>query len=275
MKTKAKVSKKKNYNKFFSYVCQERQKRNFSYKDFSYSKSYNTKFTGSLFLGNNFFKARMKYCCFNSCSFKFIEFNNVNFCGSRFKNAVFENVWFNHCELTGADFSEAFFTNVFFTGTSIKNIKNFPAGNNNFTQFTMNDASAIELREDLINALELCKKNKYIWASGTLFYKKKKNSYSSTVKAALKQLPKKDRKNYQRQMQLESKANEWQIHYINIHRLLKVYTQEDIINGLQNAANLIAKNFTSLSYFLPYLSNNGTVNQQHSIYSQHGRKELA
>ena len=45
----------KKYNKFFSYNCAERQNRNFSYKDFSYSKSYNTRFTKSLFYGNNFF----------------------------------------------------------------------------------------------------------------------------------------------------------------------------------------------------------------------------
>ena len=37
MRKKVKSKKIKKYNKFFSYNCAERQNRNFSYKDFSYS----------------------------------------------------------------------------------------------------------------------------------------------------------------------------------------------------------------------------------------------
>lgn len=66
---KYRKKKVKKYNKFFSYKNADRAKRNFSYKDFGYSESYNTKFTGSLFYGNNFYRATMKYCGFNGYSY--------------------------------------------------------------------------------------------------------------------------------------------------------------------------------------------------------------
>ncbi len=229
----------------------DRKKRNFSYKDFSYSNSYNTCFTGSVFYGNNFFKARMKYCGFNGCTFQFIEFNKTNFRGSRFKGAIFRNVWFNNCNLQGASFHGASFFNVLYTNTNISKAKGVPQSeclvriNHNTTKF--------QLSQQLYEAILSCKSNQFILKSGTLFYKQK-NRLSNAKKRALKQMPKADRKEYQRQIQLHiDKKNNLQIHQINLERLLLAYSEKAIIAGLHDASNSINKDFSSLSYFVPYL----------------------
>lgn len=218
MRKGKKFKRAKKYNKFFSYTNMDRKKRNFSYKDFSYSNSYNTCFTGSVFYGNNFFKARMRYCGFNGCTFQFIEFNKTNFRGSRFKGAIFRNVWFNNCNLQGASFHDASFFNVLYTNTNISKAKDVPQSeclvsiNHKTTKF--------QLSQQLYEAVLSCKSNQFILKSGTLFYKQKNNL---------------------------------QIHQINLERLLLAYSEKAIIAGLHDASNSINKDFSSLSYFVPYL----------------------
>lgn len=249
--------KKKNYNKFFSYNNVRRENRNFSYKDFGYSKSYNTRFTDSLFYGNNFFKARMKYCGFNGCRFQFIEFNNVSFRGSRFKGAIFENVWFNNCNIEKANFHDAKFVNVYYTNTNVKSASGIP-NTNDFIQIDFQKAHIVLSRE-LQEILLLCKKNEYILKSGTLFYRRK-NRISNAKKRELKQMTKAERKNYQRQMQNNQKES-FVFHYVNLTRLLRIYSENEVIKGLHLAANSIDRNFASLSYFVPYLKRAGAINK--------------
>lgn len=62
--------RKTKHNKFFSYKNEERSKRNFKYKNFEKSNSYNTRFTASNFNFVNFKKAIMKYCDFNGADFE-------------------------------------------------------------------------------------------------------------------------------------------------------------------------------------------------------------
>ena len=248
---KRKSKRNINYNKFFSYNCAERQNRNFYYKDFSYSNSYNTHFTRSLFYGNNFFKARMKYCSFNGCKFTFIEFRNTNFRGCSFKGAQFENVIFINCNLSNTSFHDATFKNVYYYNTSLKNTKGIK---NECTLKKINNNLNLTLIPELEDAIELCKNNRYIIDSNTIFYTKKRR-LSNAQKAKDKLLPKQERKLLQRERQKELLKSPKQIFLckINIIRLSYYFTQNEIAKGLILASKQINKNFSSLSYFIPFI----------------------
>lgn len=248
---KKQYNKAKKYNKFFSYTCSERQNRNFSYKDFSYSNSYNTNFTNSVFYGNDFYKATMKYCGFNGCKFSFIEFKSANFRGCRFKGAYFENVIFENCNLSKTHFQEATFKNVYFTNTSLKEARGIK---NADMLARINDYNLkLTMSSELLEAIEMCKTNPYIISSGTVFYKKKgRLNYSK--KKSWKTLSKQE-KMFVREQQKKLLADPKQLslHKVNIIRLLDNYTEDVIAKGLCLAATSIDKNFASLSYFIPYI----------------------
>lgn len=252
MRKKVKSKKIKKYNKFFSYNCAERQNRNFSYKDFSYSNSYNTRFTNSIFYGNDFFKATMKYCGFNGCKFSFIEFKSSNFRGCRFKGAQFENVIFENCNLSNTHFQGATFKNVYFTNTSLKNARGIK-DTDSLTRIN-NHNLKLSFSPQLLEAINECKTNPYIISSGTIFYKKK-GRLSNAQKKAEKSLPKQERKRLQRERQKEllTHPKQMSLYKVNIIRLLDNFTEDEIAKGLHLAATSIDKNFSSLSYFIPYI----------------------
>lgn len=247
MKKKMRNKKNKKYNKFFSYNCAERQNKNFSYKDFSYSNSYNTRFTNSIFYGNSFYKATMKYCGFNGCKFSFIEFKNTNFRKCRFKGAYFENVIFENCNLSDTNFQGATFKNVYFTNTSLKGVKGIK--NTNLLTKIDNCNVELSLKAETLKVINECKINPYIVSSETIFYKKKArlNNEKSLSKQEQKQLQRK----HQEELLLHPK--QLTLHKINIIRLLDNYTEEEIARGLHLAATSIDKKFSSLSYFIPYI----------------------
>lgn len=245
-----KKAKKKNFNKFFNYNCEDRQNRNFSYKDFSYSKSYNTNFKKSKFFGNNFNKAILKYCNMNNCEFKFIEFKNTNFRGSKFIGAHFENVIFQNCNLNKCTFKNVTFKNVYYINTSLSNVRGISKDNNSLIRIN-NQNTKVLISDELFKSLELCKKNKYIMNSDTLFYKKK-NRLSNAQKKFEKTLTKLERKNLQRQRQ-KLHSPSIQLNKISIIRLLNVYDEQILSKGLSLAATSINKEFYSLSYFIPYI----------------------
>lgn len=252
MSKKMRKKKIKKYNKFFSYNCVERKDRNFSYKDFSYSNSYNTRFTNSIFYGNNFYKATMKYCGFNGCRFSFIEFKSANFRGCRFKGAQFENVIFENCNLSNTHFQGATFKNVYFTNTSLKSAR----GIKDIYLLTRinNHNLKLSLSSEMLEAINECKANPYIVSSGTIFYKKK-GRLSNAQKRAEKSLSKQERKCLQRKRQEELLLHPKQLtlHKVNLVRLLDNYTENEIAKGLHLAAISIDKDFSSLSYFIPYI----------------------
>lgn len=104
-------------NKFFTYTNEDRSGKNFNFKDFRNSTSYNSKFNRALFYGTYFNKTTMKFCGFN---------------GAFFYSITFENCYFKNCKLDKCDFKNAKFSNVFLEGTSIKKTKNFPKSNTKF-----------------------------------------------------------------------------------------------------------------------------------------------
>lgn len=249
---KRKIRRNKKYNKFFSYNCAERQNRNFSYKDFSYSNSYNTHFTNSVFYGNSFYKATMKYCGFNGCKFNFIEFKSTNFRGCRFKGAYFENVIFENCNLSNTHFQGATFKNVYFTNTNFKSARGIK--DINLLTRINNHNLKLSLSAEILESINECKTNPYIVSSGTIFYKKK-GCLSNSQKRAEKLLSKQERKELQRKRQEELVLHPKQLtlHKVNIIRLLDNYTEEEIAKGLHLAAISVDKDFSSLSYLIPYI----------------------
>lgn len=56
-------------NKFFTYTNEDRSGKNFNFKDFRNSTSYNSKFNRALFYGTYFNKTTMKFCGFNGAFF--------------------------------------------------------------------------------------------------------------------------------------------------------------------------------------------------------------
>lgn len=253
MKRKSKPKKKIiKYNKFFSYNCAERQNRNFSYKDFSYSNSYNTHFSNSVFFGNNFLKATIKYCGFNGCKFDFIEFKSTNFRGCRFKGAHFENVLFENCNLSNTHFQGATFKNVYLTNTSLKTAHGIK--DTNLLININNHNLTLSLSSSVLAALEACKNNSFIVNSGTIFFTKK-GRLSNSQKRKEKLLSKQERKKLQKERQIKmlNSSKQLTLHKVNILRLLNNYSEDEVAKGLHLAAQSIDKNFSSVSYFLPFI----------------------
>lgn len=186
--------KKREYNKFFSYKNTERKHRNFMYKNFHKSKSYNTRFTGSDFSFANFSKSTMKYCGFNGCTFNGTEFKNSNLRGCRFKGAQFNS--------------------VYFINTSIKKCYGISKETPGII-FINNHPSNHKISSNLYNTILDCNKNNHIYNSETLIFHKKKR-----------------------------------LNYVNITRLLTKFSEEQIIKGLQIAADSIKNDFFTLSYLI-------------------------
>ena len=122
-KKKPKSRKYCKYNKFFSYKNMDRRKRNFLYKDFSNSNSYNTKFNFSIFRYCKFYNAKIKACGLNGCIIEWTDFKSSNFNHTRFNGTVFKNVYFGDCKLTTTSFKNAKFENVIFKDNCYKRFK--------------------------------------------------------------------------------------------------------------------------------------------------------
>ena len=206
--------KKREYNKFFSYKNTERTHGNFMYKNFHKSKSYNTRFTGSDFSFANFSKSTMKYCGFNGSTFNGTEFKNSNLRGCRFKGAQFNDVVFFNTRLNNAKFINAQFNNVYFINTSIKKCYGISKETPGII-FINNHPSNHKISSNLYNTILDCNKNNHIYNSETLIFHKKKR-----------------------------------LNYVNITRLLAKFSEEQIIKGLQIAADSIKNDFFTLSYLI-------------------------
>ena len=194
----------------------------------------------------------MKYCEFNGCKFNFVEFKSSNFCGSRFKGAHFENVIFDNCDLSDTCFQGATFKNAYFINTSVKKVKGIK--DTDLLTKISNHSLEITFTSELLEAINECKDNPYIVSSKTIFFKKK-GRLSNSQKRIEKALSKQERKLLQRERQKDLLLHPQQLslHKVNILRLLDNYTEDEVAHGLRLAAKSIDKNFSSLSYFIPYI----------------------
>lgn len=208
--------KKPRYNKFLTYRNEQRQKRSFRYKDFSYSDSYNTRFTCSEFSCVNFDHASMKYCGFNGALFDEAEFKFAKLNGSRFKGAVFKNTLFYQTKLDKVLFSEATFENTIFVGSSIKKARGIKKSTPGVQFF--DKIPAVEISPSLKSAIDQALHNRYIRRSEVLV-------------TGRRGLP----------------------NHLNIFRLLQRFSEDAIVAGLAEAREDIKRDFSTLSYITRYM----------------------
>lgn len=216
--------KKRKYNKFFSYKNDVREDRNFLYKNFEKSNSYNARFTRSNFSYVNFYKSIMKYCGFNGASFVGSEFKSANLRGSCFKGATFKDVIFIDTKLDKAIFLGASFENVYFIGTSVRRARGLPENTQGIT--ILNALPSLELSKELKSAVSDAVRNQFIKESEVLVLRKKQR-----------------------------------INTINLELLLKEYSEEQLIVGLGLAKLKINKNFHTLSYIKSFIKKELTALQ--------------
>ncbi|MEN8905636.1 MAG: pentapeptide repeat-containing protein [Clostridiales bacterium] len=207
-----KKQKKRKYNKFFSYKNDDRKHRNFLYKNFALSNSYNTNFTGSNFSNVNFEKATMKYCGFNGATFENTEFKNANLRGSRFIGAKFKNVLFYNTKLKKTIFKNSLFENVLFVNTSLKGTRGISKDTKGLLIF---DSSQVDIDTEVRNALYNALENRYIRSSEVLVFKKNNN-----------------------------------LNKANVLRLQHHFSKEELIWGLNRIKGIINKGFYTLSYII-------------------------
>ena len=208
--------KKIKHNKFFSYNNEKRIKRNFTYKNFMNSMSYNTQFTLSNFTNVNFNKATMKFCGFNGAIFEGTEFKNANLRGSRFKGATFKNVIFLNTKLDKVNFKDAVFENVLFVNSSVKKSRGLKKSTTGIT--ILNNTPKINLDFKLLKIIKLVNQNKFIKESETLVVKKGQK-----------------------------------LNIINLIRLLEIFTSDFLIENLIKVSKTIKNSFYTLSYLINYL----------------------
>lgn len=216
--------KKRKHNKFFSYNNEDRADRDFLYKNFEKSNSYNTNFTRSKFTYVNFFKSTMKYCGFNGALFIGSEFKNANLRGSRFKGAVFKDVIFINTKLDKAVFTGALFENVIFVGSNIGQARGLLKNTPGITIYTT--MPNIELSSQLKQAIGDAIKNPYIKESEVLQFNKKQR-----------------------------------LNNINIQRLLEIYSENQLLMGLRLAKDNINKKFYTLSYIVKFFSKEAVISE--------------
>ncbi len=131
-------------NKFFSYFNENRDNKNFNYKDFRNSYSINSSFKRCLFFGALFKKAKLKYCCFSGAVFTGITFTNCNFRGSYFIESVFDNCIFDNCIFQKCNFKNAKFKNTFIKNSSFKKSTNLSI------EITKYDINKLKLIDDRV-----------------------------------------------------------------------------------------------------------------------------
>lgn len=211
--------KKVKHNKLFSYKNEERRNRDFTYKNFAKSDSYNSIFTLSNFSFVNFDQVSMKYCGFNGALFCGSEFKNSNLRGSRFIGAVFKDTIFYNTKLHNVNFKNAKFENVIFISTSVRESKFISNSTPGITFY--NSVPEIGMKLEFKEAIDCTNNNIYIKKSEILFYKKAKKLNS-----------------------------------INIIRLLNEFSESELTEGLIAASKEINKDFFTLSYLTKYIRNN-------------------
>lgn len=207
---------KMKFNKFFSYNNEKRFKKNFMYKNFERSNSYNSSFTLCSFKNANFQKSTMKYCGFNGSTFEGTEFKSSNLRGCRFKGASFKDVIFIDTKLDKVSFENAKFENVMFINSSIKRSKGIKKDTKGIEVLSSMPKESFNL--ELMECIKKANQNEYIRDSEVLIRKKGKK-----------------------------------LNVINVMRLRKIFEDAYLIEHLQSASLEINKKFHTLSYLIHHL----------------------
>lgn len=199
----------------FNYNNIQKIKKNFMYKDLKRSNCYNSDFSESNFDFTSLRGAHFKSCNFYGCSFKSAEFIATNLKKSKFKKAKFENVIFDAVNLEGVDFKGATFKNVIFLNTDISKASNLTYLESEVKIY--DSMPEIEISDKLKDAINLAMTNEHIKKSRVLDTK------------------------------------DGQINNISIMILLQRFKERSLIDGLNLIAEMLDKDFWTLSYIIKLL----------------------
>ena len=196
---------------FFSYNNVDKSNSNFMYKDFEKTKSYHSNFKNAKFDYASLRAAHMKFCNFDGASFVETEFVGTNLRGSTFKRGNFKETIFRATVLDKTDFSGATFENCYFVDIGVSSISKFP---NNCSGITFLNAmpSNENFSAELMEVVENLRENEFVRRSNTLHLKKGK------------------------------------INTLSLMILLKSYSEDELIELLQNVTNDLTTQFYTLSY---------------------------
>lgn len=201
-----------NASERFNYNNAQKTNKNFMYKDFRRSNCYNCDFSGSNFNFASFRGAHFKACDFYDGIFESTEFIATNLKKSKFKNAIFSNVIFEAANLAGVDFRGAKFENVIFLDTDISKADNLNANEDGIRIFE--EMPNIEISDKLNEAIN---------------------------KALLNEKIKKSRV-------LDTKEGD--LNPMSIMRLLEVFSEYELIKGLNLLSEKLEHDFCTLSYIV-------------------------
>lgn len=197
--------------KIFSYNNEDRCNRNFMYKDFEKTNSYNSSFRQANFNFSSLRGAKMKFCDFSGASFVGSEFVGTNFRGSNFSGAYFKESIFCCTVLDKAIFENAKFENCYFVGTGISKTRKFPLDCAGIT-FLHSLPSADTFSDELLQVVEELRSNDIIRRSHTLHLKKGK------------------------------------VNTLSLHILSQSYSEDDLIALLPQIPQHLTTQFYTLSY---------------------------
>lgn len=157
--------------KIFSYSNDDRTDRNFMYKDFEKTKSYNTDFSRTKFSGVSFRAAHMKYCKFDKAVFSGVDFIGTNLRGSTFIGADFKECIFSSANFDKTNFTNAVFQDCYVIGSGISSAKGITLDTPGVI-FLCSSPSQNSISSELRGAVEQLRSNDVIRKSHTLHCKK-------------------------------------------------------------------------------------------------------
>ena len=205
-------SKNKRNNTDFNLNNSEKKHKNFMYQNLTKARCYNCDFSSSNFDFVSFRGSSMKSCRFSFCSFKGSEFIGTNLKESNFNKATFENVVFESAKLVDVDFKDAEFINTIFLSTDLSEAKNLKMDDENIRIYE--SMPEIEISDLLKEALEKAMTNKYVKQSRVL------------------------------------DTREGKINHLSVMILLENFSEEEIVNGLNQVNEMIDRDFYALSFII-------------------------
>lgn len=198
----------------FHYNKVEKMNKNFMYNNLTRSNCYGSSFAGSNFNFVSFRGAHFKSCDFYGCTFKGAEFIGTNLKNSKFRHAKFENTLFEEVNLDGVDFRDAEFEDVIFVGCNLDKCDNLGIDILNINVYE--EMPELNISEELEAAINNAMSNDIIKKSRVLDMK------------------------------------DGTINPIKIVMLQKKYSDEALINGFNEMASDLDKEFHTLSYIERY-----------------------
>lgn len=196
--------------KRYSYINHDSKNTEFFNKNFNKTCSYHTNFSYSQFKNVSFIGAKFKFSSFFS-----VVFDNCYLRGTLFKKCNLTNCIFKNCIVSTTNFQKCKVKNCSFENCKILNTK-ILSGMILSSNTEMLDAYPNNFRSELIQEINLLKRNKFIKESSVLHLKKDK------------------------------------VETVSLSVLVEIFGEDFLIQHLKDT-KFINKNFSSLSYIINFL----------------------